>query len=296
MLRAALYMETIMHKRSKLFLLPAFLVYTALLIIPILGAFYLSFTDWNGISATYHITGLKNYLDMIKDTRLHNAIGVTLKITVTVCVAVNVLGLFIASLLNRAGKMINVLRSIFFMPYVISTVAISFIWLSLLSYTGVLNSLLGMAGLEHMITDYIGNTQSAIRSICVIEIWRTLGFHMVLYLASIQTVPEELYEACTMDGGNGWQKFRYVTLPMIVPGITISVIMSVMTEMKQYDIVKVITNGGPGYSTETITYNIVTQAFGNNMLGYSSAIAVFLFFIIAVITVIQLKLMRGKEI
>lgn len=296
MFQAALsYMEMIM-KRSKLFLLPAFLVYTLLMIIPILGAFYLSFTDWNGISATYHITGIKNYLDMIKDSRLHNAIGVTLKITVTVCITVNVLGIFIASLLNKAGKMVNALRSIFFLPYVISTVAISFIWLSILSYTGVLNGMLEMAGLGHIVTDYIGNTQNAIKSICVIEIWRTLGFHMVLYLASIQTVPEELYEACTMDGGNGWQKFRYVTLPMIVPGITISIIMSIMTEMKQYDIVKVITNGGPGYSTETITYNIVTQAFGNNMLGYSSAIAVFLFFVIALITVLQLKLMKGKEV
>lgn len=285
-----------MLKRTKLYLAPAFVVYTLLLIVPILGAFYLSFTDWNGISASFHVVGLKNYVDMLGDARLRNAIVVTLKITLIVSVTVNVLGLFIATLLNRAGRMINVLRSIFFLPYVISTVAISFIWLSILSYTGVLNGILEMEGLGHLVTDYIGNTENAIKSICVIEIWRTLGFHMVLYLASIQTVPEELYEACTMDGGNSWQKFRYVTLPMIVPGITISVIMSVMTEMKQYDIVKVITNGGPGYSTETITYNIVTQAFGNNMLGYSSAIAVFLFFIIVAITLVQLKVMKKKEI
>lgn len=294
-LQATVYMEIFM-KKTKLFLLPAFLVYTMLLIVPIMGAFYLSFTDWNGISPSYHIVGIKNYLDMLKDARLHNAIGVTLKITVTVCVAVNVLGIFIASLLNKAGKMINALRSIFFLPYVISTVAISFIWLSILSYTGVLNGMLEMAGLGHIVADYIGNTKNAIKSICVIEIWRTLGFHMVLYLASIQTVPEDLYEACTMDGGSGWQKFWYVTLPMIIPGITISIIMSIMTEMKQYDIVKVITNGGPGYSTETITYNIVTQAFGNNMLGYSSAIAVFLFFIIVLITLVQLKILKQKEI
>ena len=150
--------------------------------------------------------------------------------------------------------------------------------------------------MSSVIADYVGNAKNAIKSICVIEIWRTLGFHMVLYLASIQTVPEELYEACTMDGGTGWQKFRYVTLPMIVPGITISIIMSIMTEMKQYDVVKVITNGGPGYSTETVTYNIVTQAFGNNMLGYSSAIAVFLFAIIAIITIIQLKVSKKMEV
>ena len=286
-----------MRKKSKIFILPALIIYTFLMIIPIIGAFGLSFTDWNGLTPEYNIIGLRNYVEMFQDERLLNAIGVTLRITITVSVAVNVLGLFIACLLNCAKKLTNVLRSVFFLPYVISTVAISFIWLSILSYTGVLNNVLELIGLENLVTDYIGNAENAIRSICVIEIWRMLGFHMVLYLTSIQTVPEELYEACTVDGASNWQKFRYVTLPMIVPGITISVIMSIMTEMKQYDIVKIITNGGPGYSTETITYNIVTQAFGNNMLGYSSAIAVFLFVVIAAISILQLKLadrMGGK--
>ncbi|MDO4623013.1 MAG: sugar ABC transporter permease [Eubacteriales bacterium] len=285
-----------MRKTSKLFLLPALLIYTFLMIVPILGAFYLSLTDWNGIAAAFRFVGIRNYLTMLSDARLHNAISVTLKITLTVSVTVNVLGLFIACLLNRVGKMTNALRSIFFLPYVISTVAISFIWLSILSYTGVFNTILEMLGFGNVIADYIGNTKNAIRSICIIEIWRILGFHMVIYLASIQTVPEDLYEACTMDGGTTWQKFRYITLPLIVPGITISVIMSIMTEMKQYDIVKVITNGGPGYSTETITYNIVTQAFGNNMLGYSSAIAVFLFLVIAAITIVQLRLTKRLEV
>lgn len=285
-----------MKKKSILFTIPAFLIYTVLMIVPIIGAFLLSFTDWNGISASYNITGAKNYLDMLSDERLRNAIFVTLKITVVVAVTVNVLGLLIAMMLNRARRMTNVFRSIFFLPYVLSTVAISFIWLAILSYTGVLNSLLDMVGLENLAADYIGNANNAIWSICVIEIWRMLGFHMVLYLASIQTVPQSLYEACIMDGGSRWHQFRYVMLPMIVPGITISVIMSIMTEMKQYDIVKVITNGGPGYATETVTYNIVTQAFGNNMLGYSSAIAVFLFIVIAAISVLQIQLSKKLEV
>ena len=285
-----------MKKKSILFTIPAFLIYTVLMIVPIIGAFLLSFTDWNGISAAYNITGAKNYLDMLSDERLRNAIFVTLKITVVVAVTVNVLGLLIAMMLNRARRMTNVFRSIFFLPYVLSTVAISFIWLAILSYTGVLNSLLDMVGLENLAADYIGNANNAIWSICVIEIWRMLGFHMVLYLASIQTVPQSLYEAYIMDGGSRWHQFRYVTLPMIVPGITISVIMSIMTEMKQYDIVKVITNGGPGYATETVTYNIVTQAFGNNMLGYSSAIAVFLFIVIAAISVLQIQLSKKLEV
>lgn len=143
-----------MRKRSKLFLLPAFVIYTVLLILPILGAFYLSFTDWNGISPGYHIVGLKNYTAMLQDMRLRNAIGITLKITLTVSISVNVLGLFIASLVNQAGKWVNAIRSVFFLPYVISTVAISFIWLSILSYTGVLNRILEMAGMGSLAADY----------------------------------------------------------------------------------------------------------------------------------------------
>ncbi|MCR5790969.1 MAG: sugar ABC transporter permease [Lachnospiraceae bacterium] len=266
------------------------------MIIPIIGAFALSFTNWNGISRDYQFSGIKNYTAMFSDERFLNAVFVTLRIMLTVCVSVNVIGLFTAVLLNKARRFTNALRSVFFLPYVISTVAISFIWLSILSYTGILNSVLTSVGLEAIVNDYIGNTKGALRSICLIEIWRIMGFHMVLYLASIQTVPEELYEACIVDGGSGWDSFRYVTLPMIVPGATVSVIMSVMTEMKQYDIVKVITNGGPGYSTETISYNIVTQAFGNNMLGYSSALAVFLFVFIAVISILQLKLSARWEV
>jgi ABC-type sugar transport system permease subunit len=285
-----------MQKKSKLFFIPAFIIYTILMIIPILGAFYFSITDWNGIGSHYNIVGLKNYINMIGDKRLHNAIGITLKITIIVSVTVNVMGFFLATLLNKASKLINLFRSIFFVPYVLSTVAISFIWLSILSYTGVLNGILQAVGLGGIIDDYIGNAKNAVISICVVEIWRTLGFYMVLYLASIQTVPAELYEACMIDGGNSWQKIKYVTLPMIIPGITISVIMSIMTEMRQYDVVKVLTNGGPGYSTETISYNIVTQAFGNNMLGYSSAIAVFLFAVIALISITQIKILNKLEV
>ena len=146
-----------MRKKSKLFLLPAFVIYTVLMIVPIIGAFYLSLTNWNGISSSFHMIGFKNYISMLTDTRLHNALGVTFKITATVCITVNVLGLFIPCLLNKAGKLINALRSIFFMPYVISTVAISFIWLSILSYTGVLNGVLHFIGLDFLFSDFICN-------------------------------------------------------------------------------------------------------------------------------------------
>lgn len=285
-----------MRKKSILFVVPAFIIYTALMIVPILGAFALSFTNWNGfVQCPIKFIGIRNFLIMMKDVRLGNAICVTLHITIVIVIAVNILGLALALLLNKAGKSTNFFRSIFFMPFILSTVAISFIWISILSYTGILNNVLGMVGLGFLKGTFIGQTASSINSICIIEIWRMTGFHMMIYLAALQAVPQELYEASTIDGANRFQQLGYVTLPNIIPGITISVLMSIINELRQYDIVKVITDGGPGYSTETITYNIITQAFGNSKMGYSSAIALFLFVVIGAISIIQTTISSKLE-
>ncbi|MEG2652701.1 MAG: sugar ABC transporter permease [Ruthenibacterium sp.] len=285
-----------MKNRSVLFAAPAFILYTALMILPILGAFALSFTSWNGIQLSQmKFVGLSNFIKLFSDKRLGNAICVTLVITFATAVIVNIGGLLLAILLNKAGKLTNLFRSIFFLPYVLSTVAVSFIWMAILSYTGVLNSALNLIGLGAFAGDFIGNAANAIKSICVVEIWRTIGFYMVIYLAALQTVPQELNEACLIDGGGKWHIFRYVTLPHIVPSIAICLMMSIVTEMRQFDIVKVLTNGGPGYATETISYNIIVQAFGNNALGYSSAIAVMLFLVLAIIGVAQQFITRKVQ-
>jgi ABC-type sugar transport system permease subunit len=266
------------------FVLPAGLIYTVLLVIPILMALAMSFTKWNGVGQATFI-GLKNYRLMLADTRLGNAAANTGIITCVVVVFDNVLGLLLAVLLNKTGARTSFFRTIFFVPFVLSSVAISFVWKSILSYTGVLNAVLTALGLSGWVGDFLGSRGSALVSICSVEIWRTLGFHMVLYLAALQTVPAELYEACTVDGGGAWAKFRSITLPMIVPGATVSVLMSVINELRIYDIVKIMTDGGPGYDTETIVYNIVSKGFSNNLMGYSSAIAVVLFLVIGGISV-----------
>ena len=282
---------------SAVFMAPALVLYIVLLIVPIIIAFGFSFTSWNGMAVSpMNFVGFQNYISMFSDARLGGAIKNTLFITIVVVISVNVLGLGFALLLNIAGRMTNVARSVFFAPYVLSTVAVSFIWLSMLSYTGVFNSLLESVNLGALVMDNFGSKEAALRSICIVEIWRTLGFHMVIYLAALQTVPADLYEACTVDGGNRWHKFWYVTLPLIMPGITISVLMSIINGLRMYDIVKVLTDGGPGYASETITYNIVIQAFGTNRLGYSSAIAVLLFVIIAAVAVFQIRATRSKEV
>ncbi len=285
-------------KKNKIpfaFVIPAGAIYVVLLVVPIIMAFGFSFTKWNGISGMEFI-GFDNYIKMFSDGRLGNAAQNTLLVTVVVVVTVNVLGLFLAMLLNKKGAKSNFFRATFFIPIVLSTVAVSFIWKSILSYTGVLNGMLESLGLTDLIVNSLGSRASALACICIVEIWRYLGYHMVLYLAALQTVPQELYEACTVDGGNAWNKFKSVTLPLIVPGATVSVIMSIINELRIYDVIKILTDGGPGYDTESLVYNIVAQGFGANRMGYACAIAVILFLVIGTISVFLVKRSNKLEV
>lgn len=277
------------------FALPAFIIYSALLVIPIIMAFYFSLTKWNGFGKMEFI-GLKNYINVFQDTRIFHAVENTLVISVATVVFVNVIGLFLAIQVNKVSLRNNFFRAIFFIPFVLSSVAVSFVWKSILSYTGLLNGILEAVGGYGWIGNWLGKKESAIVCIIIVEIWRILGYHMMLYLAALQTVPEELYEACTVDGGNAWKKFRNVTLPLIIPGMSVSILMSIINELRVYDTVKILTDGGPGYDTETIVYNIIAQGFTNNMVGYSSAISVILFAVIGTISVFVMYAMRKKEV
>lgn len=283
------------NKVSFLFAAPAFVIYTALLVIPILMAFGISFFQWNGFNEMTFV-GADNYINLFHDVRLGNSVINTLIIAGTVIVAVNVLGLGLAMLVNKASKVNNFFRTIFFIPFVLSSVALSFVWKSILSYNGVLNGILEVLGLGDAAGNWLGNKGTAIVCVIIVEIWRTLGYHMMLYLAALQSVPNDLYEACTVDGGNAWDKFKNVTLPLIVPGMSVSILMSIINELRIYDVVKIMTDGGPGYDTETIVYNIVSQGFTSNIIGYSSAIAVVLFVVIGAISVFVVQQTNKREV
>lgn len=283
-----------MKKRSILFALPAFLIYTALMVIPMLIVFFFSVTNYNGMTSNFRFVGIKNFIELVSDERFLNASKMTLIITLVVVIVVNILGLILAILLDKAKSFTNLFRSVFFIPVLMSSVAISFAWNALLSYTGVINTVISQFGFEPH--DFFGVKSNAIACIIIVEIWRNLGFYMVIYLAHLQTVPKDLYEACTIDGGNTWDKFTNVTIPMIVPGITICTLLSVMNGLKLFDTPMILTGGGPGFDTETIVLTVFKRAFGSNEIGYGSAMSLILFITIVVISMIQLRISKKAEV
>lgn len=286
-----------MRKIPFYFVIPAASFYIVFKLFPVANAAYYSFTNWNGLSKGYDFIGLKNYANLLSDERFSNSIFVTLKFLIIVVVYVNILAIIFAVLLNSSTrKFSNFFKSVFFVPVIISQIAIAFTWRNIYSYKGMLNFLLETVGLENLQVGWLTESSSALICVAIVEIWRITGFHMVIILASLQTIPNELYEAGKIDGCTPWQEFKRITLPLMMPGVTISIIMSTMGGFKQYALVKVLTDGGPLYATETIAYNIIDRAYSFNMQGYASAIAIVMLLIIVGITVFQNKVLSSKEI
>ena len=276
------------------FAIPSAIIYTALLAVPILIALALSFVDWNGIGAMHYV-GFDNFTKIFKDRVFGIAVSNTLIITVVQTLLCNVIGLAMAMLVNRSDRVTSMFRALYFIPYVLGGVAIAFVWKVIFSYNGVLNLILDAVGLDHLITAFTATRTGALICVIVVGTWSSLGYYMMIYLAALQSVPQELYEAATVDGANGWNRFRRITLPLITSGTMVSVLMSLINGLKAYDLVKIMTDGGPGNLTETIVYSIVRYGFSNNKMGYASALAVVLFIAISAFSLIVLRLFQRKE-
>ncbi len=278
-----------------LFLAPGFLIYIIFMIIPVLMCFFYSFTNWDGFSATYRMIGLKNFYDLFRDASFFNALKVTLVIMVLTTLIYNVFGIILAALLNDKGKLLGFSRSAIFIPTVMSSVVVAFIWSYMVQTNGgVINSIIGVLGGGAI--DFYKTPMTTILVISGIICWNSLGFFVVIYISTLSTIPREIYEASEVDGANWFYRFLHITLPLIAPGITINCILAVAGGLKQYDHVKVITGGGPGGATQTVTLFGVEKAFEYNRRGYSSSAIIVLFVIIVVLSVIQLSISRRHEV
>lgn len=275
---------------------PGLIVYLLLVLVPIAMTVRTGFTNRNPANPPTHWVGLRNYKDLVHDPAFTGALENTLIVTLIVTVAANVLGLFIAQLLDRSGWLYNALRSVFFTPVVLSSVVVSVMWQAILSDDGLLASALRGLGVQDP-PGWLSDPDLALYSVAFIITWQVLGFCVVVYLAGLAAVPIELLEAAEMDGAGRLSRFRHVTWPMLAPALTINTVMLLITGFKTYDQIQVITNGGPGSgTTSTVAFEVVQTTFTGNHIGYGSAMATVMLMIIAVISVVALRFLQRREV
>src|SRR5262249_4760956 len=249
---------------------------------------------WNGLTRPSWV-GLANFRAIARDAAARGALWHTLELAACFVVAVNAIGLALALGLNRAVKTRHLLRSVFFAPVALSPLAIGFIWAWIFDYQGALNRALVGVGLGSWRRAWLGDPRTALWSILVVMVWQFSGLAMVLYLAGLQAIPNDLYEATLVDGAGLWLRLRKVVLPLLAPAITVSVTITLIIGMRVFDQVLVLTEGGPVGATETLGTQIYKQTFYLGRFGYGAAFALILTAFIAVVAVTQLFFLRMNE-
>lgn len=279
---------------SYLWTAPAILIYIVFFIIPFFQGIYYSFTYWSIFDARF--AGLENYINILTNPKINIALKNTFIFTGVTVVFKMGFGLILAIILNRKLKTANFMRAVYFMPAVISNVAIALIFSAVLHpTTGILNQFLNSAGLGFMAQNWLTNPKIVMFSISAIEVWKWTGFTMVILLAGLQTIPQEYYEAAQVDGVTGWQKFRYITMPLLMPSVNNAVILSIVGGLKVFDLVYAMTGGGPGNASEVLnTY--VFKAYGNGFYGEACAASVILGILVVTVSLITLKPLKKKEV
>jgi raffinose/stachyose/melibiose transport system permease protein len=276
------------------FAVPGLVALFAFHFVPIALGSYYAFPNWNGLTHASWV-GLRNFRSIVDDASARGALRHTLELAFCFVVAVNAIGLALALGLNRAVKTRHFLRSLFFLPVALSPLAISFVWGWIFDYQGALNRGLGSAGLSSLKRDWLGDPSTALWSILVVMVWQFSGLAMVLYLAGLQGISEEVWEATLVDGASPWFRFRKVVLPLLAPAITVSVTITLVIGMRVFDQILALTGGGPVTATETLATQIYKQTFYLGRYGYGAAFALVLTALIATIALLQLALLRMNE-
>jgi raffinose/stachyose/melibiose transport system permease protein len=259
-----------------------------------LSAVWYAFTDWNGLS-TPHWIGLGNFRQIMRGTETRGALIHTLELAGSLLVIANLLGCGMALALNRTIKSRYLLRSLFFLPAVVSPLATAYIWQYIFTYDGALNRLLGGVGLDSWQKPWLGDPHWALWTILVVLVWQFSGLTMVIYLAGLQSIPAELDEAAAVDGASTWFRLRKVTLPLLAPSLTIAATLSLIFGLRVFDQVLALTAGGPVGATETLATQVWQQTFAFGRFGYGAALSLVLALLIAVLAITQLMLLRRRE-
>lgn len=278
-----------------LFLLPSGLILGVFVIYPIFQSLWMSLHEWRIGAAEQRWVGLGNYTRLLADPQFANALTVTLGFTVVSVAVLLVLGFALAYWLQRTTTVSKVLRSAYFFPTIVALATIGLVWRFMLDPDiGLVGGVTERLGLEPVA--WLRDTTLALPTVIMVGIWKTLGFTMILMLAGLQGVPEQLYEAARLDGAGTFKTIRYVTLPAIRPTFLFAAVILTIQSLQMFDLIFAMTAGGPLFTTETLVTFMYRQAFTNFDFGYASAIAWSLFVIIIAFSALQLRLFRYRDV
>lgn len=276
------------------FLLPNFIGFALLTLVPVAATFFIAFTDWDSYS-TPELVGLDNFQRLLTDKNFHVALFNTAYYAIGHIPLTLVVSLLLALALNRKMRGVNFFRTAAFFPYITSIVAVAVVWNMLLNPTqGPVNQFLMTLGMDNP-PGWTSSPQWAMPAVIITSVWRDMGYYMILFLAGLQTIPPELYEAAKMDGASAWQRFRNVTIPSLRPTTFFVLMMLTIGSFKIFDLVVVMTDGGPGRSTLVLSQLIYREGITNGRFGYSSALSLVLFVIVLSITVLQYRRNQKRE-
>lgn len=285
-----------MELQSLMFLLPALFFYLSFFLFPTLSSSYYSLTDWDGITSQY--IGLDNFREMLHDKMILTSFKNTALYTVGITTLQNLAGLLLSLILVKKFKGVNLMRTLFFMPYIFSTLLVGFVWGFILEPNiGVINNLLHAVHLGGLARGWLSEPQLARWMIVLVTVWQCVGYSMVIYIAGLQGVPKELYESGDLDGAIGFKRFYHITFPLIAPAFTINIMLCLIGNLQLFNQIYALTGGGPGYATESVATMIYRLGFGTGVRwGYGSALSVTLFLCIFTLTMILVTFLRKREV
>ena len=282
--------EKRMVRQYLVLVLPGMIIFTVGLIIPLFLSFRYSLTDWDGMTAKKTFVGLQNYIKLFKDKEFLESWWFTIKFTIGNTIIQNVLALLFAVALDSGIRFQKLYRTAFFVPCLISAIVVGFVWLKMFSNVlPAINDLLG-TGFNFLL---FGKAETVLGGLLIANNWQWVGYWMLIYLAGLQSVPAELYEAAKVDAIH---RFFNVTIPMLAPAITICVVGITTGSLKVYDLLVASTKGGPGRASTSVIYKTYTTAINGRQYGYGSAMTVTLVIALLLVALIQVKGLRKKEV
>ena len=284
-----------MGNREKTFLcitIPILILFFMFNTLPLIRGVIYSFTNYKGYG-TYDFVGFRNYVDLFQDSRVGKSYLFTFKFAIVSTIVTNVVSLILALGLNSKIKGKSALRGIYFIPNVLGGLVVGYIFSFIFTY--ILPTVGQKLGIGFLSSSMLSSESSAWLAIVFVACWQSVAMNTIIYISGLQTVPEDVYEAGSIDGATGWSKFKYLTFPLIIPFFSINMVLCMKNFLMVFDQIMALTKGGPAQSTESISYLIYNNGMSGGQFGFQSANAVIFFIVIVVISVAQMKFTGSKE-